>query len=100
MSPLCSNTLNFLDTLLNDETINQIIVFGSRALGDYDVYSDLDLAIDAPLMTKFKWLKLKEYVTYDLNVWINISLVNYALNPIKLKQRINETGVVIYERNK
>lgn len=98
ISPLSKNVIQFLTFVAMDETVERIIVFGSRALGDFEKYSDLDLAIDAPMMTRLKWLRYKEYAVYDLNAFIKVSLVFYPTNPIKLKERINQTGKVIYAR--
>ena len=98
ISPLSENVISFLSTISKQESVSKIIVFGSRALGDFEKYSDLDLAVDAPEMTKFEWLKLKEFAIYDLNVFIKVSLVYYSTNPDKLKNRINQTGKIIYER--
>jgi uncharacterized protein len=98
ISPLSDSVIYFLMTLARQENVNRIIVFGSRAFGDYEQYSDLDLAVDAPEMTKYKWLKLKEFAIYDLNAFIKVSLVHYSTNPEKLKIRITQTGKIIYER--
>ncbi len=98
ISPLSETVVSFLASISRRETVNRIIVFGSRAFGDYEKYSDLDLAIDAPTMTKYEWLKLKEFAIYDLNSFIKVSLVFYSTNPVNLKDRINKTGKIIYER--
>lgn len=98
ISPLSDNVRSFLMKIGNNKKVERIIVFGSRSFGDYEKYSDLDIAIDAPKMTKIEWLKLKEFAIYDLNVFIKVSLVNYNTNPIKLKERINKTGKTIYAR--
>lgn len=99
ISPLSSEMVSFLSNMSRNEKIERMIVFGSRALGDYEHYSDLDLAIDAPQIEKFEWLKLKEYVTYDLRVLIRVSLVHYSSNPLKLKERITQTGKIIYVKH-
>jgi predicted nucleotidyltransferase len=96
ISPLPEEIISFLHRIALNDNIERIIVFGSRALGDYEFYSDIDLAIDAPQMEKYEWQKLKEYVTYDLRTVLRISLVNYSTNPMKLKERINKTGKVLY----
>lgn len=96
ISPLSEEIISFLSEITMNEKVERIIVFGSRAFGDYEKYSDLDLAIDAPTMEKYEWLKLKEYVTYDLRTVLRISLVNYSTNPVKLKESINLTGKIIY----
>lgn len=98
ISPLPDEVIYFLTSLTTNKVIDSIIIFGSRALGDYEKYSDLDLAIDAPTMSKFEWQKLKEYVTYDLRTVLRISLVHYSTNPPKLKDRIIKTGTIIYGR--
>jgi predicted nucleotidyltransferase len=98
ISPLSDTVISFLAKIAKNDSVCKIIVFGSRALGDYEKYSDLDLAIDAPSMTKYEWLKLKEFAIYDLNAFIKVSLVHYSSNPDKLKNRINQTGKIIYER--
>ena len=98
ISPLSKNVIQFLTFMAMDETVERIIVFGSRALGDFEKYSDLDLAIDAPNMPKLRWLKFREYAIYDLNAFIKVSLIYYPTNPIKLKERINQTGKLIYVR--
>lgn len=98
ISPLSEEIITFLSSITLNEKIERIIVFGSRAFGDFEQYSDLDLAIDAPKMEKYEWLKLKEYVIYDLRTVLRISLVHYSTNPIKLKESINKTGKIIYAR--
>jgi len=98
ISPLKEEVINFLVSLTRISEVNKMVVFGSRAFGDYETYSDLDLAIDAPTISKFEWLKIKEYVTYDLRTVIKISLVHYSTNPPNLKERINLTGTIIYVR--
>ncbi|HLP53982.1 MAG TPA: nucleotidyltransferase domain-containing protein [Fluviicola sp.] len=98
ISPLSETVVAFLANIAKQESVSKIIVFGSRALGDFEKYSDLDLAVDAPTMTKFEWLKLKEFAIYDLNSFIKISLVHYSTNPDNLKERINQTGTIIYAR--
>jgi predicted nucleotidyltransferase len=98
VSPLAHDVLDFLSLLASHKHVERLIVFGSRANGDFEVYSDLDLAVDAPALPWLDWLKMKEYAVYDLNTFIAISLVHYATNPQKLKNRITNTGIIIYEQ--
>lgn len=98
ISPLSIEVLNFLNNLSLNEKVNRIIVFGSRAIGDYEKYSDLDVAIDATNLSKSEWLKMKEFAIYDLKTVLRISLVDYSTNPPKLKERITQTGIIIYEK--
>ncbi|MFH6964694.1 nucleotidyltransferase family protein [Flavobacterium plurextorum] len=98
ISPLSESIISFLSTISKQEGVEKIVVFGSRAFNDFEKYSDLDLAVDAPTMTKYEWQKLKEFAIYELNSFIKVSLVHYSTNPEKLKERINQTGKIIYER--
>lgn len=99
ISPLSPEIITFLEDLTLNENIDRIIVFGSRALGDYEEYSDVDLAIDAPKIKRYEWLKLKEYSIYDLRTVYKISLVHYSTNPENLKASINQKGKTIYARH-
>jgi uncharacterized protein len=98
ISPLPEEVISFLTDLTLNIKIERVIVFGSRSFGDYEPYSDLDLAIDAPQLSIHDWLKLKEFVTYDLKTVLRISLVHFSTNPEKLKERIIQTGKIIYVR--
>ena len=98
ISPLPKEVIEFLHDTARIGTVERIIVFGSRAIGDYETYSDLDLAIDAPTIRRMDWLKLKEFAAYDLRTVIRVSLVHFSSNPNKLKERITETGKIIYAR--
>jgi len=88
----------FIEELSMNRNVEKIILFGSRSRDDYENYSDIDLAVECPKMPKFEWLKLKEYVTFDLNIFIRISLVPYHLNPKVIKNRILNAGIILYEK--
>lgn len=88
---------SFIENLALNKYVDKIILFGSRARDDFEEYSDIDLAVDCPTMPKYDWLKLKEFVTYDLNIFIRISLVTFHNNPQELKERIIKTGIILYE---
>lgn len=90
----------FIEQLSMNTYVDRIILFGSRSRDDYEKYSDVDLAVECPNMSKFEWLKLKEFVTYDLNIFIRISLVPFHSNPCDIKERILNTGIVLYEKGK
>lgn len=99
ISPIPFEIISFLERLILNEKIERIILFGSRAIGDYEDYSDFDIAIDAPKISKYEWLKIKEYSIYDLKTIYRVSLVNYSTNPDNLKESINQKGVIIYARH-
>lgn len=96
ISPLPLQIETFLFDLTKNSSIHRLIVFGSRAHTDFEKYSDIDLAIDAPLISKRNWLLLKEIAYYDIKTVLQISLVHYNSNPIRLQNRILTTGKIIY----
>lgn len=44
ISPLSDNIIQFIMKIASEKCVDRIIVFGSRSFGDYEKYSDLDLA--------------------------------------------------------
>lgn len=97
ISPLNHEVILFFEELANNPKVEELIVFGSRACGDYDTYSDVDLAVVAPTFTKAEWVMLYAQAIHDIRTVLKISIVNYVSNPERLKKRIRQNGVVIYE---
>ena len=98
ISPLPMTVIIFLHELTGHENIERLIIFGSRACGDYDTYSDIDLAIDAGNFDRKDWVTLKEVAYYEVRTVLQISIVNFVKNPIRLQNRILEDGFIIYEQ--
>jgi len=98
ISPLDEEVMDFLEALCHDCNVERIVVFGSRAQGDYEPHSDLDLAVSCTKIDPLKWLRYKEYLTYDIRTLTKVSLVDYDANPQRLKDLIDTTGVVISDK--
>ena len=98
ISPLPDSVIDFISDISNIDEVNRIIIFGSRACGDYEKYSDIDLAIDAERMSNESWVKLRELAYYEVRTVLQISIVNYFKNPERLKIRMLEDGRIIYEQ--
>lgn len=88
-----------LETLKNVfkkfDNINEVILFGSRALGTHKPASDIDLAIkgnvDINTLSKLKYI-LEE----DTNLPYFFDVVIYdSLDNIELKRHIDEFGEII-----
>ena len=99
ISPLPIPVIEFLNNICKSSQIHRLIVFGSRAHNDYQQYSDIDLAVDAPEITKKEWLNIKETAYYDVRTVLQISLVHYNTNPQKLQNNIINTGEIIYVKH-
>ncbi|UCX05011.1 nucleotidyltransferase domain-containing protein [Shewanella glacialimarina] len=100
ISPLPVEAIEFLDELSQRSSVEKLIIFGSRACGDYDKYSDIDLAVVASSFTKADWVMLRARAIHDVRVVFRISIVNFLSNPDCLQQRIYNDGEVIYEQPK
>ena len=100
ISPMSRPIISFLHELSCHKKVNRLIIFGSRACGDYDKYSDIDLAVDAQEFDREDWVKLRETAYYEIRTVLQISIVNFVKNPKRLQSRILQDGCIIYEQKK
>lgn len=77
-------------------TVNKIILFGSRAIGDHTRKSDIDLAFVAPNMTKNEWTELTLALEEELDTLLFLDLIKYEDAPEDLKDEIMKRGKVLY----
>ena len=96
---LPKSVLNFIEWLENLPDVQQMILFGSRAVGDNDERADVDLAISAHSLDRKKFARLR-VEAYETRTLYWISLMHLEQTPNVLRKRIIEQGVVIYERKK
>jgi uncharacterized protein len=75
--------------------IETVLLFGSRAHGDYGEYSDIDLAVKAPGMSDKDWLALSEQVENEMDTLLKIDLIRWELASIKLRNEIKACHQVI-----
>lgn len=80
-------------------TINKIILFGSRAVGDHSDRSDIDLAFVAPNMTSEEWTKIYFTIEDELDTLLRLDLVKYEDASEDLKREIKQHGKVIYTKH-
>lgn len=77
--------------------IAEAIVFGSRAFGDAEERSDLDLAISCPGITRRRWVEIADAIE-QAETLIPIDLVWLEEAPAAFREEIRRTGKVLYER--
>jgi predicted nucleotidyltransferase len=87
------------ERLLAFPEVAEAIVFGSRAIGDAEERSDLDLAISCPGITRRRWVEIADAVE-RAETLIPIDLVWLEEAPAALREEIRRTGKVLYERPK
>ena len=85
------------DLLVRFPSVDRVILFGSRARGDADPRSDIDLAINCPRATAKDWLDILDAVE-DAETLLFIDLIRLEETPADLRNRIEAEGRVIYDR--
>lgn len=94
---------NVLETLVTSlsafDEVKSVILFGSRAYGDADPRSDVDLAISAPQMNHRRWLNMK-LLAEEAPTLLSITLVRLEDSPSELRERVLKEGIVLYEQEK
>ncbi len=97
---LPSNVRDRLGRLFSTRSeVAKVIVFGSRARGDADERSDIDLAIVAPTATPRLWLDIV-FALEDMDTLLSIDVVRWAEASSALKARIIADGKMLYEQQK
>lgn len=74
--------------------VHKVIIYGSRARGDYKERSDIDLAFEGGRASEFA-LEVDE----DTNTLLQFDIVNLN-DPVQqeLRKSIHDEGIVIYEK--
>ncbi len=86
-----------LDLIKAVPAVHRIVVFGSRAVGDEDERSDIDLAISAPDLDRLGVARLRDAVATTRTLF-KISVTRIEDMPPSLRSRVLAQGRAIYER--
>lgn len=79
--------------------VEEVILFGSRAKGNYRKGSDIDLAIKGEQCSASLALQLQSYMNEELPIPYMVDVVAYhSLNHQELKGHIDRVGVSLYKR--
>ena len=86
-----------LKTFESFPEIDQVLLFGSRAKGNYKTGSDVDLAIKGKKVGPDLIFKLKSIFNERLPIPYEVDVVGYDnLGHESLKEHIERVGIVIY----
>ncbi len=88
---------SFISRFVEAPCVERIILFGSRAVGDNEDRADVDLAISAPTLSRIEFSTLR-IAAFDARSLYWISLVHFEQTANRLRERIINQGVLIYER--
>ena len=92
--------LELMRRLAEHPAVERVWLFGSRARGDHFERSDIDLAIEAPTMDRYDWLKLSLDFEEDAPTLLCIGLVRMEETPEHLREQIHDQGIVVHERSR
>lgn len=96
---LSNQTLNKLKTIFKDnQKIEEAVIFGSRAKGNYREGSDVDIAVKGKQLN-YQDLKQIELKTDELLLPYELNLVLFhSINNTELTEHIERAGITIYKR--
>ena len=79
--------------------VEEVILFGSRAKGDYKKGSDIDLAIKGEECNASLALDIKAYINEELATPYMVDVVDYnSLTNAELKAHIDSVGISFYTK--
>lgn len=94
------NLYNEILNLFKNENINKVLLFGSRARGDYKHNSDIDLAVIFYNQDNDNYIKLFTKLE-DLNTLYKFDVIDFnKITNNKLKEEISKDGICIYDNEK
>jgi len=89
---------SIVEVIRKVEKIEKAIIFGSRARGDYQKTSDIDIAIYAPEISSLELNLLRDELE-QLDIIYKIDVVDFFnISKQGLIENIKEEGKVIYEK--
>ena len=86
-----------LDLIKAVPAVRRIVLFGSRAVGDEEERSDIDLAISAPGLDAPDVARLRDAVSTTRTLY-RISVTRIEDMPVSLRSRVLAQGRTVYER--
>ena len=77
--------------------VQKAILFGSRARGDADDRSDIDLAVEAPRIGQREWLDLS-FRLEETDTLLPVNVIRLEEASMEFRSRILAEGKILYER--
>ena len=79
--------------------IEEVILFGSRAMGNFKKASDIDLAIKGKKVTREIIIRLSGLLNEEYPIPFFFDVIHYEkINNIKLKEHIDNYGINIFKK--
>ena len=88
-----------MQTMAKQPFVDEVILFGSRAKGNYKKGSDIDLAIKGVNFSARLALDLKSHINEELPIPYMVDIIDYnSLEQEGLKEHIDRVGIVFYKK--
>jgi predicted nucleotidyltransferase len=88
-----------VQTFVKYPQVEEVLLFGSRAKGNYKKGSDIDLAIIGEQCSASLALTLQSYMNEELPIPYMVDVLDYqSLNHQELRDHIDRVGVKLYKR--
>lgn len=87
-----------VDIISENKHVEKIILFGSRARGDAEDKSDIDIAIVCPGITDRAWIDLCENIE-NAHTLLEINVIKFDTAGKKLQNKILQEGKILYEQD-
>ncbi len=84
-------------TIVTHVRPKKIIIYGSRARGDFKRTSDIDIAIECDDDTNETGI-LNEILNEDIPTLLKCEIINLEKVETKLKDEVIREGIVVYEK--
>ena len=94
---LPNHLLTEIQNISRAHNVDQLYLFGSRARGDADERSDIDLAAYAPHANQKDWLTFY-FAIKNIETLLNVDVVRVEEASNELKEKIQQEGKLVYEK--
>ncbi len=100
MYGLLERDLKYIYKAINKYSeIEQVIIFGSRAMGNYKTGSDVDIAIKGKNIDRKTIIKLSDDLNEEYPLPYFFDIINYnEISNKELKKHIDNQGKLVYSR--
>lgn len=100
MFGILDKDINYIvDVLVKYPQIEEGIIFGSRAMGNYKKGSDIDLALRGTNITNNILYEVSDYLNEVYPIPYFFDILNYDnISNENLKKHIDDCGKIIYKR--
>ena len=89
-----------LDTFSKFPEVEQVVIFGSRAKGNFKKGSDIDLTIKGKNCKTATALDISAIINERLPIPYYVDIIDYAtLNHKELKAHIDRAGILFFQKN-